>query len=226
MSFKIILYALLAAFVLYRLWSVLGKRIGHEETPPARDPFENKNNVVSLKTSQKMDQTADIDEEKQHWSDLSLSEEVRSGLSAIRQADPNFSVIPFISGAKMAFEMIIEGFVGNDKDKLRPLLNDEVYQNYANAIDLREMTGETLDISIQSIRNVEILEAKLEKKTALVTVRFSSQQKIKSTDRDGKILSMSEDEGEQLTDIWVFARTVSSRDPNWIVIATLDEEEV
>ncbi len=225
MSYKIILYALLAAFVLYWLWSVLGRRIGHEETPPAQDPFEKDTNVVSLKTLQKADLSQDMVEEEAHWGDLNLTQDVRKGLALIRAADENFSVIPFISGSKIAFEMVIDSYAQGDKEALRPLLNDEVYRDYCQVIDQRESRGEKNQITILSLHNVEILKAELEKKTAMITLCFSSRQVIKTYDKEGALIDESHSDGEELKDEWVFARTISSRDPNWTVIATRDGED-
>ena len=57
-------------------------------------------------------------------------------------------------------------------------------------------------------------------KTAQVTVRFVSQLVSVTRDKDGNVIDGSPDKATDVTDVWTFARDLSSRDPNWKLVAT------
>jgi predicted lipid-binding transport protein (Tim44 family) len=51
-------------------------------------------------------------------------------------------------------------------------------------------------------------------------VRFVSQLISVTRDRSGTVIDGSPDKVTEVTDVWTFARDVSSRDPNWKLVAT------
>ncbi|MEC8172057.1 MAG: Tim44/TimA family putative adaptor protein [Pseudomonadota bacterium] len=212
----IILFAMLAAFLIYRLGSVLGKRTGHEQERPdlfgagmSRDANQ-EDNVISLP-----DRGVEPDvEPTQPMTPLD------EGVSAICSADQNFDPGEFAQGANSAFEMIVEGFARGDTETLRNLLSDDVYANFATAIQEREAANQTHETTIVGVDVAEIIEAELDGQTALVTMKYVSDQVNVTRGEDGSVVEGDPSAILRITDIWTFARDVSSSDPNWTLVAT------
>lgn len=129
-------------------------------------------------------------------------------LAQIAAADPSFRPDQFIGGAQWAFEMIVKGFAAGDKAALRPLLSDSVYGDFAQAIDQRGGGPDPHAPQLVRIVSATLDSARLEGRQAEISVRFVSEQK---TDQDEEI---------RMIDLWRFARDVSSKDPNWRLVAT------
>ena len=96
-------------------------------------------------------------------------------LAGVRIADPTFDEKDFLVGARIAYEMIVSSFASGDTDTLRPMLNDEVYKNFATAIQEREQRGESLETTLLAIQTAEIIEASAGDDIAVVTVKFTSE---------------------------------------------------
>jgi predicted lipid-binding transport protein (Tim44 family) len=116
--------------------------------------------------------------------------------------------------------MILGAFAQGDAAALRPLLNDEVYANFAREIERRQKAGERLDNQIVRMREADIVEARLDGRTALVTVKFITDQVNLLRDRSGEPLPGQSTEPAEVVDLWTFARDTRSRDPNWLLVAT------
>jgi predicted lipid-binding transport protein (Tim44 family) len=218
--FDIIIIAMIAAFLVLRLRSVLGRRTGAEKP---RDGFFPRNrtkgdaaadNVVSLPDA------ARAREELAAVPDGPRAASPESGLDQIRGADPAFDPAGFVQGAGGAFEIIVNAFAGGDTATLRPLLSDEVYERFAEAIRQRVAAKETLETQLVSIKHAEIDEAELNGRTAFVTVKFISDQVNVTRAADGKIVDGEPDRVVEKTDFWTFARNTRSQDPNWLLVAT------
>ena len=93
-----------------------------------------------------------------------------------------------------------------------------------SAIRDREAKGETAETRFVSIDAAELVGAEVRGRTAQVTVRFVSQLVSVTRDRNGAPTEGSPDKVTEVTDVWTFARDVSSRDPNWKLVATEAEQ--
>lgn len=226
----ILFFAAIAAFLVLRLRSVLGKRTGHQSND--FDPFRDRqgqdrqgassdqadDKVVRLPDGRRpVEQPAEPEEAS--FEEAADRPSVK-GVSAVRSADPSFEEASFLQGARAAFEMIVTAFAHGDAKSLRPLLADEVYKDFSGAIDERRERGETLDTTLVGIDKTELVEAELQGRTAFVTVRFVSQQVNVTRDSEDRIVDGDPNEVESITDLWTFARNVKSRDPNWKLVAT------
>lgn len=225
----IILLAAVAAFLILRLRSVLGKRGGHEG-PSSFEGFKRdreagsnaEDKVITLPDRG----AAEAEQEPEPQWGLPPEEEdlgegaVADGLRAIKAEDPSFAPKPFTEGARVAFDMIIGAFAAGDTKALRPLLADEVFENFSGAVKAREEAGETLETQLIGINKAEIVEAEMQGKTAFVTVKFVSEQINVTKDSEGRIVEGAPNEVVKITDLWTFARNVKSRDPNWKLVAT------
>lgn len=213
--FDIILFAMVAVFLVLRLRSVLGRRTGLEQRrdpfsrPPAREASSEAagDNVVSLPDRGKGE-------------DVAAGGDPGAGIAQIRGADRSFDPNDFLRGARGAFEMIVGAFAAGDTSTLRPLLSDEVYERFAEAIRARTDAKETLETKLVAMKSAEIVEAALNGATAIVTVRFASDQINVTRTADGAVVDGDPDRVVEKTDFWTFARNTRAQDPNWLLIAT------
>jgi predicted lipid-binding transport protein (Tim44 family) len=218
--FDIILFAMIAAFLVLRLRSVLGRRTGNERR---RDLFARRAAPVVDKRGPDNVVAAPGDPDKSAVVPALAAKPVDSvedGLNRIRRADPSFDPSQFLEGVRAAFEMIVTAFTKGDKEALRPLLSDEVFGPFAQTIDERAAAKETLETRDLRLDNAEIADADLVGRTARVTVKLVSHQINVTRAMDGTIVDGDPDHPVEKTDYWTFARDTRSADPNWVLVAT------
>lgn len=142
-------------------------------------------------------------------------------LLQIHRLDRSFEPANFMSGAKQAYEMIVTAFAEGNRRILSDLLSEDVYVGFAQAIDEREAAGQQIDQSFVGINAARIIEAELEGgRNAHLTVRFVSQLISATRDKDGEVITGDPQRVIEVTDIWTFARDMSSANPNWKLIST------
>jgi predicted lipid-binding transport protein (Tim44 family) len=145
---------------------------------------------------------------------------LEQGLTQIKLTDLSFESESFVGGAKAAFEMVVDAFAKGDTKNLRPLLSNDVYEDFFGAIKSRADNNETLESTLVGISEAEIIEAELQDKTAFITVKFVSEQINVTRNAEGELVDGDPGEVTTVTDIWTFARNTQSRDPNWTLVAT------
>jgi predicted lipid-binding transport protein (Tim44 family) len=213
----IILFAMIAGFLALRLRSVLGRRTGNERR---RDPFMQRARPTP-------DNLPGLGRAGNNGPGIAAgtapANAVADGLNKVRRADPSFDPSHFIQGARTAFDMIVSAFASGDKAVLRPLLSDEVFEHFANAIDERSAAKETLETRIVRLDSVDIVEAGLAGRNAQVTVKLVSHQINVTRAMDGSILEGDPERAVEKTDYWTFVRDTRSADPNWVLVATSSE---
>jgi len=146
------------------------------------------------------------------------------GVRAILAADSNFDVARFLEGAKSAYKMIMEAFWKGDLDALRDHVDGHVNDAFAAAVEQRNKDGLTLDNRLVAIDQAVISEATLERGVAIITVRFEADIAAVTRNSEGQVVAGSLSDAVQTRDLWTFRRDTGSRDPNWLLIET-DEEE-
>lgn len=218
----IVFFAMVAVFLVLRLRNVLGKRTGTER-PPAQwgqaearreAPAETADNVIDLASARGKPAAEPLPPGP-----------LGEGVAEIRAADPDFRLDGFLSGARMAFEMIVQAYADGDLKVLRPLLADEVYGPFAHAVEGRRQSGETLISELMGIRTVEATDARLNGTFAEVTVRFVSEQVNATKDAEGRIVDGDPSRVIDVVDVWTFRRDTRSPDPNWQLCATRAAED-
>lgn len=218
--FDIILLAVIAAFLILRLRSVLGRRTGTEKRPldpfHAPEPPVKRGGEAPVKAVEKEKAPAGARPAEAAEPESPLGR----GFGEIAALDPYFTPESFLEGARKAFSWVVEAFAKGDTKTLRPLLNDEVYGNFVTAIENREKAGETLETALVGIKSADILEARRDGKVAYVTVKFVSEQVNITRNRAGEVIDGDPVRVVPITDIWTFARDMRSRDPNWVLVAT------
>jgi predicted lipid-binding transport protein (Tim44 family) len=230
-----IIFALLAAFVVWKLRSVLGTRNGAEKPPfnpfarrapgglgpragdPARDPVDR---LIPLPGAAEPPVAAAPDK-SDRWKPYAEPGSLAwAGLDSIAASDSSFAIKPFVEGAKSAYEMIITAFAGGNREVLRNLLSPSVFESFAGALDEREKRGEKITTTFVSIDKAAIDAAALRGKTAEIKIHFTSEMITVTHDQSGKVVDGSPDKVVQIDDIWTFVRDTDSRDPNWKLTAT------
>jgi len=218
--FDIILLGLLAGFIAFRLYSVLGRRTGHERTrdeqlrmPDGAEtnpkPAASKDNVVTLP-----------ERPAQSGTSSAGASPLARALMDIKLADRNFDTERFLSGARAAYEMIVTAFARGERDTLRPLLSDDVFETFERAIKSREARNVRVDFTFLKLKGARVSGAEMKGRTAEVTVTFESEVMMAGYDPSGTLVEGDAKTPHVVTDIWTFARDTGSRDPNWALVAT------
>lgn len=214
----IVILALVALFIGLRLYSVLGERTGHEQQPILK-PAESDARAAPQVTQPAVTQPAPVD-----TGDLAYVPLAGPGVRAILAADPSFDVARFLEGAKSAYRMILEAFWKGELDALKGHVDDHVYEAFSSAVEQRKKEGLTLDNRLVTIDQAVISEATLERGVAILTVRFEADIAAVTRNSEGQVVAGSLSDAVQTRDLWTFRRDTGSRDPNWLLIET-DEEE-
>jgi predicted lipid-binding transport protein (Tim44 family) len=228
-----IIFLALAVFIFLRLRSVLGQRTGRERPPydpfSARDPVRGankdgvKDNVVNLpgRSTETADKPSVPVEPAERWKGITeAGTSLAANLDAVVAADPSFDAQHFLTGARAAYEMVVTAFAEGDRRALKNLLSREVFEGFDAAVSEREAKGEKVETRFVSIDAADIVGAEQRGKSAQITVRFISKLISVTRDKDEAVIDGSPDKVTEVTDVWTFARDVSSRDPNWKLIAT------
>ncbi|MFA7430474.1 MAG: Tim44/TimA family putative adaptor protein [Rhodospirillaceae bacterium] len=220
----IIFLGLVAGFLVLRLRSVLGRRTGTEKPP--KDPYTSRPRDEAAEPDRRDDNVIELPGRRIERPDSAGPQTpLEAGLTQIRLADGAFEPDSFLSGARMAFEMIVESYAKGDTKALRPLLAEDVYRNFDAAISDRESRGETMETEIVSFKTISIDRAEMRHRTAFVTVRFVTEQMTVVRNAEGAVIEGDPARFEPVTDLWTFARDTSKRDPNWQLVATETPED-
>lgn len=212
--FYVILLALVAAFLALRLYSVLGKRTGHEQPMPK--PAEERAGPVVLPRA------VEVQPEPREAAQRPIEPNAEQGLRAVIAAEPGFDVARFLEGAKAAYRMTLEAFWRGDEAELKELATDDVANAFADAIAARREAGQTLENRLVSIERVAIADARVNGREARITVRFDADIAAVTRDSEGRVVAGSTDDAVETHDVWTFARTLGAPDPNW-KLADTDE---
>lgn len=211
MTFDLLILAVIAAFILYRLYMVLGTRSGFE----GKDE-EKTTNVVSLDAERKKHMTKEYAKSQVE----EIPPTIRSGIQQITKLDPEFSLKDFTEGATAAFEMIVDDYIRGDLNKLKKFLSPELLDEFKKAINERKEQGQIFNNTLIKVEKVEVFEAHVTSNVAQVKVKFVSEQVPVLLDKTGNILEGNPHQIDQIIDYWTFERNLKSSDPNWILIET------
>ena len=208
----LVLFGMIAAFLVLRLRSILGKRTGLERQAPPVQPLPTRpaaGPIIDVRAEPPQPAAAQGIPEPASASGRALDQ--------MRALDRGFDPARFLAGADQAFRMIVAAFAAGDRAALRPLLSDETYQAFEQAISAREKAGETQISKIKSVHRLSIEQAELKGRVGSVTVRIVSDQISYTKDKDGRPLTGA-DAVTEITDIWTFERDLSQQDPTWRLV--------
>lgn len=191
---EVLILAAVALFVLWRLYVALGR--GGDDQPmqrpsPTPDQRSGKPDTATPPPRR-------VDNERPVFTGPAAG-----GLEEIYEADRSFTPDEFLRGAKAAYQMIVAAYARGDRETLRPLLDDDVYEAWDAAISARETSGER-PFELLRIKRAEIDRAELDGGIARVSVRYEADLGDGETTRTAK-------------EIWTFKREAASSDPNWLL---------
>ena len=208
--YVIVILALIAGFLALRLYSVLGKRTGHEQEPVVR-PADERAKVTVLQPRPVLDMPGD----GVRLSDGLIAPGGEAGIRALIAADRNFDVPQFVDGAKAAYKMVLEAFWRGDRQELGWLCDADVLASFEEAIAQREAAGHVLDNRLVRIEKAQINDASVNGRVAEVSLRFEADIAAVTRDKDGNVVAGSLTDAVSTNDIWTFTRDLRSNDPNW-----------
>ena len=231
-DFGTIFFLVAAVVIFLQLRDVLGKRTGSERPPfdpytagrtSAKDGAQSAENVISLPRKRAPGEPADdvyaaIDAFAKPDTDLN------KGLRTIKDNDPGFDPKTFVDGAKMAYEMIVMAYADGDSKTLKNLLSREVYDGFVAAINEREAKAEKVQSSFVGIDKADIVSAEMKNGEAHITLRIVSELISATRDKAGTVIDGDPETVAEVKDVWTFARDTRSRDPNWKLAATEEED--
>lgn len=210
---QLLVLAGIAVFLILRLKNVLGTREGFEKPtlPRQVEPSARKPDLAVIEGGP----DRDITDHAEEGSDTALA------LSRMKRLEPSFSVNEFIQGARAAYEMILMGFERGDLAEIKPFLSDEVYETFAQVVEAREQQGLTVEAEFLGVRETSLVEAELlEGNTAEISIRFIGELISAVRDNTGEIIEGNPNSPKKQRDVWTFARTMGTDDPNWQLVAT------
>ena len=197
----ILIFGVIAIFLIFRLKNILGTKTGFEETNVNDEKHEkNLTNVVSLKSDKK-----NVDELE---------------LKKILTIDPNFNTNDFLSGSKSFFKMVLESFVSGNLNNIENFTKPSVFKSFKAAIEERNREQETLIIDLKSIRENKITKATINKSSIKLNVIFESFQIRALMDKNDNVIDGNSENQILVHDEWVFEKKIKDNNPNWTLIET------
>jgi predicted lipid-binding transport protein (Tim44 family) len=212
----IVVLAMIFALLALRLFSVLGRRTGHEQQRQLPTPVDDRS------IAQRAPATASADGRTpaQRAIETAVAVPAQAGLRALIAADRTFDVAQFLGGARSAYGLILEAFWKGDRETLKRFCDSDVYDAFDSAITEREAAGLSLDNKLVRIDNANITDARVENNVAYVAVKFEADLSAVTRDKDGVMVAGSLDDAISTVETWTFSRDLRSRDPNWQLAET------
>ena len=201
-QFQIVVFAAIAAFVLFQLYNVLGKRVG-------RQPQEDAKAVVTGPAQAETPAVPAIDPA------------TLASIATLKARDPAFDPARFLDGARQAYETIVRGYASGDRTALQPLLKPNVMASFEAGIAARETRGETEAVEFLFPPRADLEGAVAEGDKAVAKVRFLAELRSRVTKASGE--TADSETGEPLVEErrtaehWTFERTLGAADPNWVL---------
>jgi predicted lipid-binding transport protein (Tim44 family) len=199
---ELIIFAILAAGVLYQLYAVLGRRVGRQ--PGEGRPMQMPKFLKPRDPAPAPDKPNDA---------------ALAGLPTLKARDSSFDPGKFLQGARSAYEMIVKAFVAGDRDMLKGLTEPKVFEAFDKAIKAREDAARTETIDFLQPVRADLESAEVAEDTARLKVRFLAEFRSRTKDAAGEAV-----DDRRTAEVWTFSRLLSSRDPNWM-LARVDAAE-
>lgn len=202
-ALELVIFAALAAVVLFQLYAVLGRRVGRQpDEADAAAPSRPAGEIEARRPDEQLEGSASV-----------------AGAAAIKARDPAFDATSFLAGARQAYEMIVRAFAEADRATLKTLTSPSVYQSFDTAIRTREAEGRTEKVEFVQPPRADLENAEMIGDLARVRVRFLAEFRSRSKGPEGEAV-----DDRRTAEVWTFERSVQSRDPNW-ALARVDAAE-
>ena len=199
---QIVFFAVVAAFVLFQLYNVLGKKVGRQPEedaraqPPApagpQDPSAARATVLDAVTL--------------------------SSIAGLKARDPNFDPVRFLEGARQAHETIVRAYAAGDRETLKPLLTPRVMESFEGGNAAREARGETEEAEFLHPARADLELATAEENRAIAKVRFLAE--LRNRVKPAEAGAEEQVEERRVAEVWTFERILGASDPNWLLART------
>ena len=209
----ILILGIIAAVLVYRLGKTLGTRYDDENKESQSNIVQFPGKIDAAFLKEKTDEEKGIKDEEVQGDPL------KAAFYDMRKVDKNFSEEKFLSGAKKAFEMIVEAFNKGDVETLKNLVDAKILKKFTTAIEGYKARGEKIEQTLVGFKEAKILSASLEGTEAKITVEFETEQAKVVTDAEGKVIEGDAVMISTVIDIWEFQRNLKAKSPNWLLIS-------
>ncbi len=200
----IIIFAVIAIFLVYRLKSILGQNSESNEQNTKVD-IKKKNYTNVVKLNSKKPDISQIDIKNK-----------------IHKVDPSFNESDFLKGAQNFFNMVIDCFVKGNLENIVNYIDEKLIKNFQTVIDERLEEEETLRIDIKEMKSIQLQDVKIEKNNVRISVLFETEQIKVLTDKKGEIIDGDQNKSILVKDLWTFERKIQTKDLNWKLVETSD----
>ncbi len=200
----IVVSAVIAAFVLFQLYNVLGKKVGRQPEEDARSKP-----AAAAASAAAPDQPAARPNV--------LDAVTLASIAGLKARDPNFDPVRFLEGARQAHETIVRAYAAGDRETLKPLLTPAVMASFEAGIAAREARGETEIAEFIHPARADLELASAEENRATAKVRFLAELRNRvqpAADGEEQI------EERRVAELWTFERILGASDPNWVLART------
>ena len=208
----ILILGFVAGFILFRLFSILGRKDNDMDITISEKKDIHKGMVDISAITKAEDTKIDIAAQEKD-----IAPEFAEILKEIRKVDPAFSLKKFLDGAKIAFEMTIEAFAANDRDTLKELLDKNVYKQFEKEIDRKLENKITLDLTLVALPVIKIQNIDLVDKKVTIDMLYESQQITLLKDPKGNIVEGDSSQIDHIEDFWSFSKELKSKE-NWKLV--------
>ena len=206
MTFQIVIFAVIAAVLLFQLYNVLGKKVGRQPEDNAQKA-KAKAKAKGMIITPSLPGSADAKATNVPAVDPALV----AAVAGLKERDPAFDPARFVDGARQAYETIVRAYARGDRDALRPLLTEKVMTSFNAGIDARETSGQTEALELVSPPRADLELGTVEGDVAKARVRFLAEVRNTITAASGD----SHVEERRTAEVWTFERRLGSQDPNW-----------
>ena len=220
LSPDIIFFVLVAAFLILRLRSVLGRKTGNEKRP--KDIFMYQDTALSTDRKKTLGEKKSI-KNKFHdklFTGKENNSNKNTALEKICYFDKNFSTKKFLLGAKVAFQTIIQSYAKGEINKIKHLLSTNVFSIFSKEIISRAKKKYILEHTLISLKSAGIEKINVKLSIADIVVKFVSEQVNLLKNEKGKILKGNDEYIENHTNYWTFSKDLKSSNPNWKLVVT------
>ncbi len=193
-QFQIIMFAIVAAVLLFMLYNVLGKKVGRQPQEDARLP-----------------QTAPIAGQASVPAAPGLDAATAAAVAGLKARDPAFDPVRFLEGARQAYETIVRGYAAGDREALRPLLTPSVMTSFEAGIAAREARGEREQAEFLHTPRADLELATVKDERAVAKVRFLAEMRSTVIPAEGEATT----DERRTAELWTFERALGAADPNW-----------